>query len=668
MKDHVVFKVSLFLGAMGDLVPLLCVKSIIKMYPISNSTAMSAIIDVVNTSVYSPFTGAITDDLVMYTAASNQRILFMNGDQMTPCMTISNNCVGIGTISPQHLLHVNGNTVFSGNMTISNVINLSGICITRKANAQLYNVTSVGQALDGVTKSTGNIFISADAGCNIFFNQGNNTIATVSNNSMTVSNLSINGSFTTSNAQMVVNGFKIGKPPVGGGAMTFTQQVTSIAGLNNTINNMQFQLSNVQTDFRFLNTSGTPIFSLSNNGIAHLNGTLIANNIIANNIEISTRNRLINGEMVNYSSFPTHSITANALAYFAVDRFVTFKQGTAVLSASASNINYAVDGFRSALRVGVTTTQTTLPAGDYACMCEQALSGFTLSDLQWGTASPKDITVQFNVFSNISTTFFFVIRNIPCTYSYVRPFTTTANTWTRVSFTVSGPPAISTWASNASPAAYFGIFAYGGSSYHSPSPNTWQAGNFLATSAATTTFTSSTSNFFAITGFQVEKGTIATSYEMVPFRELSLYPGAILQAQSIKVNPLFITSSTTYVNTGINISITPKIASSTLYVFANMQCQVSGITQGIRLQIRRDNTEDTTTVGVNQNTHAFFFLNTGGSMDNYLKVPIFNTYASGTTNATTFSIWCSSHNGGTISLGSPNNWGRSEIVVHEVIQ
>ena len=139
----------------------------------------------------------------------------------------------------------------------------------------------------------------------------------------------------------------------------------------------------------------------------------------------------------------------------------------------------------------------------------------------------------------------------------------------------------------------------------------------------------------------------------------------------------FSTTTLVYSATPITVTITPKFSNSILYVTANVALKVnSTVGAGAGIQIRRDGVADTSLTGSSSsgsvtNTQALCYIgySTAGTTDFYDKVVTTSTYTANNTSATTFTVYVGLvGTTGTIYVGSPANWGRSEITVFEIAQ
>jgi hypothetical protein len=264
-----------------------------------------------------------------------------------------------------------------------------------------------------------------------------------------------------------------------------------------------------------------PQYPLDVSGDARVVGNVLLGNtsnspgyISAANLDY--RNRIINGDMRidQRNNGANVSLGTGNVNRYVTDRWQIEKNtATATLAASQSNINFAVDGFQFALRTSITASQASYGTGEYMCLAQQTIEGVHMTDFQWGTSNAKPATVSFWFYSTVAGTYYLAIRNSSANMSYVYPFTVSATTWSFINHTIPGPTS-GTFLSNTSACISMGIFAGTSSSFANASANqAWFADNEVATSAANQGFISTLNATSMVTGFQFEKGPVATPFE-----------------------------------------------------------------------------------------------------------------------------------------------------------
>lgn len=231
------------------------------------------------------------------------------------------------------------------------------------------------------------------------------------------------------------------------------------------------------------------------------------------------RNKIINGKMEiaqRGTSFPSTS-TATPGRY-GVDRFTQDQAGhSAVYTISQQADAPADNEFQYSLRYAVTTADASIAAGD-VLTCTHRIEGFNVRDLIGRT-----FTVSFRVRSSKTGIHCFALGNSGSDRSYVAEYTiNAANTWETKTITVPGGLITAgtwDWTNGVGLVVRWALAA--GSTFQTTA-GAWQTGNFLAT-ANQVNCLDTIGNIFAITGVQLEVGSVATPFEHRPFgAELAL--------------------------------------------------------------------------------------------------------------------------------------------------
>jgi len=244
--------------------------------------------------------------------------------------------------------------------------------------------------------------------------------------------------------------------------------------------------------------------------------------VISPNIN-SLRNRIINGAMVIDQRNAGASITVNSNSgtQFAADRFLV--QGTSsegVFTAQQLSATPPT-GFKNYVRVQTTTASASPASGSLYAM-SQIIEGFNIADLGFGAAGASTVTFSFWIRSSLTGTFSGSLKNGNA-YNRSYPFTYTinsANTWEYKTVTVAGDTS-GTWQTG----NLGGLIVYWdlgcGSSLLSTA-NSWQGGNYNGVTGSTRLI-STLNATLDITGVQLEKGSVATSFDYRPYgTELAL--------------------------------------------------------------------------------------------------------------------------------------------------
>ena len=219
------------------------------------------------------------------------------------------------------------------------------------------------------------------------------------------------------------------------------------------------------------------------------------------------RNRIINGDMRIFQR--ATSVTSSG---YYVDRWQYV--GSQASKGTANQSSTAPTGFINS-SIFTSSSAYSIGSGDYFCV-QQYVEGFNISDLGWGTANAKTVTLSFQVQSSLTGTFGGAIGNGGGSRGY--PFTYTisaANTWTTVSVTIAGDTT-GTWATNNTTGLVVS-FGLGVGSTYTATAGSWQTGNIVSATGATSVVGTNGATFY-ITGVQLEVGSSATGFEYVNYQ------------------------------------------------------------------------------------------------------------------------------------------------------
>ena len=267
------------------------------------------------------------------------------------------------------------------------------------------------------------------------------------------------------------------------------------------------------------------------------------------------KNRIINGGMVIDQRNAGASVTPTAAVY-TLDRWqlviaqaskLSFQQNAGAVTPPVGFSNYI--GLTSLSAYSITST-------DYFILT-QAVEGYNIADLAWGTASAATVTLSFQVRSSLTGTFGGVITNGTRAY----PFTYTvgsANTWTAISITIAGDTS-GTWATN-NTTGLIVQFGLGVGSTRSGTAGAWATGTYNSATGATSVVGTNGATFY-ITGVQLEKGSTATSFDYRPYgTELQLCQRYFIQLLSgtIKTIGIGFTYNTTEIDATVSLPVTMR--------------------------------------------------------------------------------------------------------------
>ena len=254
------------------------------------------------------------------------------------------------------------------------------------------------------------------------------------------------------------------------------------------------------------------ITNASNTGTANLSLDASGNATVGNTLAMGSsflRNRVINGAMVIDQRNAGASVTPTADQTYTVDRWQVLISQASKISVQQQTSVVPV-GYSSAVKI-TSLAATSLAATDYFCYA-QIIEGFNISDLAWGTANAKTVTLSFQVYSSLTGTFGGNISNGSQNRAY--PFTysiPSANTWTSISVTISGETSGS-WNSGTNGRGIWLQLGLGVGSTYSGTAGSWQSSALLGATGAQSVVGTNGATFY-ITGVQLEVGSIATPFE-----------------------------------------------------------------------------------------------------------------------------------------------------------
>ena len=245
-------------------------------------------------------------------------------------------------------------------------------------------------------------------------------------------------------------------------------------------------------------------------------GTCTAN--ITNNL--GNRNLIINGAMQVAQRGTTTGITGQS--YGGPDRFETHiaNLGTWTTSQVSSSADQNTTGFLNSFKTQCTTADASPAASDYAVIL-QHIEGYNVTQLQWGTANAKPVTLSFWCKANISgwssgtKSFVAELQGGTTTFESGQLVTLNTNdTWQKITLTF---PAQTSQALNTTNASGISVnfWVDAGSNFKSGTlSSSWSnKANADRVPGLTLNLGNNTANYFQITGIQLEAGSVATDFE-----------------------------------------------------------------------------------------------------------------------------------------------------------
>jgi microcystin-dependent protein len=266
----------------------------------------------------------------------------------------------------------------------------------------------------------------------------------------------------------------------------------------------------------------------------------------------SFRNLIINGGMsVAQRGTSTASITSGS--YNTADRWYSAIVGLGTWTQSVENDAPTGSGFRKSLKMLCTTADASPSAAD-SCLIRQPLEGQDLQRIAKGTASANTLTLSFWVKANVTGTYIAAFydndNNRLCSKSYT---VSVSGTWEKKSILFPAD-ATGVFDNDNNGSLYVEFWLAGGSNFTSGTLQTTWASYVAANYAVgQTNLAAATSNYWQVTGVQLEAGSVATPFEFEPFEttlrkcqryfQKSFAPETA-PAQNISTNaPLYATSA-----------------------------------------------------------------------------------------------------------------------------
>jgi hypothetical protein len=253
----------------------------------------------------------------------------------------------------------------------------------------------------------------------------------------------------------------------------------------------------------------------------------IQNNSFADTAVHGRRNLIINGAM-QVAQRGTSTSSVSTSIYGACDRQKYYRAGA--IDETVVTVSQSTDaptGFKYSHKVQVTTAEASIDSDDLICPLHYIIEGQDLQHLSYGTSSAKAMTVSFWVRSNVTGVFSLSVYNNNSARLVAPTYTiSSADTWEYKTLAIPGDQTGTIVNTNG-----YGLDLYFnamvGSSFTSgtSAANAWAAytGSSVWCVGHTAVWGSSTSDYWQITGVQLEVGETATPFEHRSYgEELSL--------------------------------------------------------------------------------------------------------------------------------------------------
>jgi hypothetical protein len=224
------------------------------------------------------------------------------------------------------------------------------------------------------------------------------------------------------------------------------------------------------------------------------------------------KNRIINGAMVISQGAAgatiTPAVSSTYSTNYPVDRWQVLVGAASKLTTAQSST--ATTGFNFSTLI-TSSSAYTVGASEVFSIT-QKIEGFNTSDLYFGTANAKTVTLSFWVRSSLTGTFGGSLQNSAANRSY--PFSyliSVADTWEQKTITIAGDTT-GTWIGATNGVGLTVNLGLGVGSTYSGTANSWAAADYRSATSATSVVGTSGATFY-LTGVQIEVGSSATGYE-----------------------------------------------------------------------------------------------------------------------------------------------------------
>jgi hypothetical protein len=227
----------------------------------------------------------------------------------------------------------------------------------------------------------------------------------------------------------------------------------------------------------------------------------------------SRRNRLCNGD------FRVDNINAGAAVTLAASGNVcdiSYLRMTQASKIQSQRVAASLATFPYSMKftcVGAVTSG----AADYFDN-RASIEGVDFADMLWGTARALPITVSFTIKVALTGTYSFAFQNFTQDRTYVFTEALTADTETRITKTIPGCTS-GTWPTGATRVANIRFDLGSGSNLETASADTWNSDNKTRLAGSTSWIATAAGNYYEISGIQIEKGSFATPFEVLPYQQ-----------------------------------------------------------------------------------------------------------------------------------------------------
>jgi hypothetical protein len=282
--------------------------------------------------------------------------------------------------------------------------------------------------------------------------------------------------------------------------------------------------------------------------------------IITRTYSLFPKNLIINGDMNIHQRSNTTVSSISTSGYYTADRWHT----EVSMSATSGVFSQVVDTadpppnteFKKSLKVNCTTAKTSLAVGDIVKI-NHKFEGTNLQVLKKGTSNPEVVTISFWVRSNLNGTYIVELDDTQNSRQVSKSYVVSDTNWQKISLTF---PADNTGSLTNDSSSRFQIAFWlsAGATYTGGTLNNSAWASYTNGNRATwqANLASSTSNYWQVTGVQMELGTIANDFEYKSYSEqLSLCQRYYSKFSSLSGNYVAFGSGVCNTSTGAAIYV-----------------------------------------------------------------------------------------------------------------
>jgi hypothetical protein len=267
------------------------------------------------------------------------------------------------------------------------------------------------------------------------------------------------------------------------------------------------------------NTKLTGTITATQMAANSVNSTILQTNSVENYIAdsgrpLSNRNLIINGAMqVAQRNTSVTGITSDG--YYTADRWILGLSSAGTWTMNVESSGPTNTEFRKSANVICTTADSSLAASDVARFL-QRIEGQNLQGIKKGTSAAESLTLSFYVKSSNTGTYICELFDNDNTRQISKSYTIdTANTWEKKTITIP-PDTTGLFDNDNGTSLQLNFWLAAGTTFSSGTLNdtAWASVTNANRAAGQLNLANAVGNYWAVTGIQLETGTVATPFEM----------------------------------------------------------------------------------------------------------------------------------------------------------